>query len=116
MKKNIIVEKTFTFSVKVMKLVHDLKTTKKDYVISNQLLRSGTSIGANVWEAQCAASRKDFNNKLTIALKEANETQYWLKRLIESDNSSDNIQILIQECEEIIKILRSINLTIKESL
>ncbi|RKY47077.1 MAG: four helix bundle protein [Candidatus Neomarinimicrobiota bacterium] len=79
-----IVDKSFAFSVKIVNLVHDLKTNKKDYVISNQLLRSGTSIGANVYEAQCAASRKDFNNKLTIALKEANETHYWLKLINES--------------------------------
>ena len=116
MKKNIIAEKTFAFSVQVMKFAQELKRNTKDYVIPNQLLRSGTSIGANVWEAQCAASRKDFNNKLTIALKEANETQFWLKLINESDYSSNNIANMLQECEEIIKILRSINLTIKESL
>lgn len=116
MSDNIIVDKSFQFSVMIMKLTHCLKINNKDYVLSNQLLRSGTSIGANICEAQSAVSRKDFSNKMMIALKEANETHYWLKLINESNYSIDNIQGLIQECEEIIKILRSINLTVKETL
>ncbi len=116
MSDNIIVDKSFQFSVMIMKLNDCLKINNKDYVLSNQLLRSGTSIGANICEAQSAVSRKDFCNKMMIALKEANETHYWLKLINESNYSIDNIQGLIQECEEIIKILRSINLTVKETL
>jgi four helix bundle protein len=116
MKKNIIADKTFHFSVGIMDYVNELKENQKEYIISNQLLRSGTSIGANISEAQSAVSKRDFSNKMMIALKEANETQYWLKLLNEANGSSRKLQILIIECEEIIKILRSINLSIKKSL
>jgi four helix bundle protein len=99
-----------------MDYVNELKANQKEYIISNQLLRSGTSIGANISEAQSAVSKRDFSNKMMIALKEANETQYWLKLLNEANGSSQKLKILIFECEEIIKILRSINLSIKKSL
>jgi four helix bundle protein len=79
-------------------------------------VRNEPEQSANISEAQSAVSKRDFSNKMMIALKEANETQYWLKLLNEANGSSQKLQILIIECEEIIKILRSINLSIKKSL
>ena len=89
MRENVIVEKSFAFAVRVVKLCKYLRNTKKEYVLSKQLLRSGTSIGANISEAQRAQSRADFASKMSIALKEANETQYWLKLLLHTDYLSE---------------------------
>ena len=76
---NIIEEKSFRFAVRIVNLNKHLQTNKKEFVLSKQLLRSGTSIGANISEAQQAQSRADFLSKLEIALKEASETKYWLR-------------------------------------
>ena len=78
---NIIEEKSFAFAVRIVNLYKHLNETKKEFVLSKQLLRSGTSIGANIHEAQYAQGKRDFISKLEIALKEASETGYWLELL-----------------------------------
>ena len=86
---NVIEEKSFHFAVRIVKLNQYLRTKKKEYILSKQLLRSGTSIGANVAESQQAQSRADFISKLHIALKETAETEYWLRLLVLSDYISE---------------------------
>ena len=83
--KNVIGEKSFDFAVRIVNLYKYLANNKNEYVLSKQLLRCGTSIGANVSEAQKAQSKADFHTKMCIALKEANETLYWLKLLYRTD-------------------------------
>ena len=85
MKENAIVEKSFEFAVRIVKLARYLMNTHKEYILSKQIMRSGTSIGANVSEAQRGQSKADFTAKMSIALKEANETQYWLRLLFRTD-------------------------------
>ena len=109
MKENVIVDKTFKFSVSIVKLYQHLTDHRKEFVLSRQLLKCGTSIGANVEEAVGGLSKKDFIAKLQIAYKEARETKYWLKLLratgyvnIPDFDSLDN------DLEEITKILVSI--------
>jgi len=114
---NIILDKSFAFAVKVVKLYKHLYDDKKEYVLSKQLLRSGTSIGANINEAQAAQSTNDFIAKLSIASKEARESQYWIKLLIETDYlslSNGNTQVLQNEINEIVKLLTSIIKTTQE--
>lgn len=85
MAENAVVEKSFDFAVRIVNLYKFLSLEKKEYVLSKQLLRSGTSIGANVCEAQRGQSKADFIAKMSIALKEANETHYWLRLLQKTD-------------------------------
>lgn len=115
MRENIIVNKSFKFALKVIKITTYLEVNKKQYVLANQLLRSGTSIGANVKEGINAISKADFRNKMSIALKEANETEYWLELILYSKiiEKSDIIE-LIDECKELCKILNSIVRNSKE--
>ena len=108
---NVIVEKSKAFALRIIKLYTYLTEKKKEYVISKQLLRSGTSIGANVKEAIRGQSKADFYAKLSISLKEASETEYWLELLSESGflkNHENEYTTLYAECQEIIKILVSI--------
>ncbi|MDO4460357.1 MAG: four helix bundle protein [Clostridia bacterium] len=84
MSENKLVDLSFEFAVYIVKLVDEIKTPKSSYMI-NQLARAGTSIGANIHEAQYAQSKKDFISKLEIALKESNETSYWLRLMHETD-------------------------------
>ena len=111
---NAIETKSFDFAVRIVKLYQYLSDTKKEYVLSKQLLRSGTSIGANVSEAERAHSKADFYAKMTIALKEANESYYWIKLLNATDylNKSE-YDSLITDIDEIISLLVSITKTIK---
>lgn len=105
----IIEQKSFQFAVRIVKLSKYLRSTKKEYTLSKQLLRSGTSIGANVAEAQQAQSKADFISKLSIALKETTETKYWLKLLRATDYLSEaEFQSIFSGCVEIEKILVSI--------
>ncbi len=83
-KKNVIKEKSFSFAIEVVSL-YKVLVERKEFVLSKQLLRSGTSIGANIREAEHAQSKADFINKLSISLKEANETEYWLDILFETN-------------------------------
>lgn len=115
MKKNVIREKSFLFSVQIVKLHSEL--SKKNIDISRQLLRSGTSIGANVCEAEHAQSPRDFINKLSISRKEANESKYWLE-LLEATSYLDEekSKSLIDQVDEITKILTSIIKTMKNKI
>lgn len=111
MKDNVILDKSFDFAVRVVKLYQYLCDKKKEYVLSKQLLRSGTSIGANVNEAQAGQSKADFIAKISIASKEARESKYWVELLIKTAyiNINDNhTKSLKNDIEEIIKILTSI--------
>ena len=85
MKENAVADKSFEFAVRIVKLYKYLVQEHKEYVLSKQLLRCGTSIGANIAEAQRGQSKADFTAKMSIALKEANETEYWLKLLYRTD-------------------------------
>ena len=106
---NVIVLKSKTFAIRTIRLYQFLANEKKEFVLSKQLLRSGTSIGANVKEAIRGFSKKDFRFKLGIALKEASESEYWLELLVATDYISEaQFQSLKDDCIEIIKILTAI--------
>ena len=106
---NTILNKSFKFAVRIVKLYKFLTANQKEYVISKQILRSGTSIGANVNEAVEGFSNKDFQFKLNIALKEARETEYWLKLLHETEYISElQYSHINNDCSEILKLLVSI--------
>jgi len=105
-KINVVKDKSFDLALKIIDLYKFLRYDKKEYVISKQLLRSGTSIGANIEEAQAAQSKKDFLSKMAIASKEARETQYWLKLLIRSGYIEQND--VISDCDELVRLLTSI--------
>ena len=106
---NVIEFKSFEFAVRIVNLYKYLVETKKEYVLSKQILRSGTSIGANVSEAQKGQSIADFNAKMNIALKEANETEYWLRLLYRTDYISESeFESIEKDAKEIIAILVSI--------
>ena len=107
--ENIIEDKSFDFAVRIVNLYKYLTVNKKEFVLSKQLLKSGTSIGANVSEAQKAQSKADFHTKMTIALKEANETMYWLKLLYKTDFlSQKEFESIEPENREIVAILTSV--------
>ena len=106
-------EKSKTFAVRIIRLYKYLCDQKKEYVLSNQLLRSGTSIGANIAESECAISKKDFLSKIYIALKECAETMYWLELLFATDYlSKDEYSSIFSDCEELRKILSATTKTI----
>jgi four helix bundle protein len=115
--RNVIYNKSFSFALEIVELYKYLCFHKKEYVLSKQLLRSGTGIGANISEGLYAQSRKDFVSKMHIALKEASETEYWINLLLKS-NIVDltKVENLTKEIGEIIKILSSIISTSKETL
>ena len=106
---NAIVEKSFEFAVRIVNLWKYLAKVHKEFVLSKQLLRSGTSIGANVSEAQRGQSKADFNAKMCIALKEANETSYWLKLLYRTEFlTKTQFDSLDRDVSELISILTAI--------
>ncbi len=109
MESNVVFDKSKSFALRIIKLYKYLQEEKNEYVLSKQILRSGTSIGANISEAVRGESRADFFHKLNIALKEASETEYWLELLFLSEyidkKSYDSIG---NDCEEIIRILTAI--------
>ena len=112
---NAVREKSFRFSVRIVKLCQFLRETKKEHVMTKQLLRCGTSIGANIAESQQAQSRPDFVSKLNIALKEAVETDYWLRLLYETGYlTKKQFSSIISDCDELEKLLVSIVKTSKE--
>lgn len=104
---NIIKEKSFQFAIEIVTLYQNLKK-QNEFVISKQLLRSGTSIGANVEESSAAQTKKDFITKMSIASKEARETRYWLKLLQQSKLVDTDFSKYLNSIEELIKILTSI--------
>jgi four helix bundle protein len=116
MGKGPVYVKSFAFALRVVKLTKHLQSEKKEFVLSKQVLRSGTAIGALVREAEHAESKADFAHKMNIALKEANETQYWLDLLHQSDyidrQSFDSINA---DNEELIRLLVAIVKTSKEN-
>ncbi|MBN2668301.1 MAG: four helix bundle protein [Bacteroidales bacterium] len=114
-KNNLIQEKSFQFSLDIIKLYKYLKEVK-EFDIARQVLRSGTSIGANIEEALGAQSKRDFLSKKNISLKEARETYYWLRLLKQSDMLPNQFHYLLDDNFSIINILSSIVKTIKEQL
>ena len=108
MKDNILLSKSYKFALRTIKLFQYLSNEKKEFVLSKQVLRSGTSIGANIEEAHQGESKADFIHKLSIANKEAFETHYWLRLLRDSDLLEAKIAAsLLTDCEELQKILVS---------
>ena len=117
MKENEVKSKSMAFAKRIVFACQYLRNEKQEYVLSKQLLRSGTSIGANIAEAQYGSSRKDFLNKLYIALKECAETKYWLALLSECGYlSTAEHQSLQCDCEELLKILSSITKSSRENI
>lgn len=115
--ENVIAKKSYSFAIRVVKLYKLLSQEKKEFVLSKQMLRSGTAIGALVREAEHGQSKADFLNKMNIALKEANETEYWLMLLKDTDYLSENeFQSIIKDCSEILKLLISIVKSTKTNL
>jgi four helix bundle protein len=114
MKENVVKDKSFAFALRVVKLFQYLQSEKKEFVLSKQLLRSGTAIGALVREAEQAESTKDFIHKLAIAQKEANESDYWIELLFQSSYLNDSqYQSIIADVIELKKLLASIIITTK---
>lgn len=112
--KSAVREKSFKFAVRTVKLYQHLKKEKKEYVMGKQCMRSGTSIGANVREAQNAESTADFIHKMAIAQKECDETMYWLELMRETDFLTETeFQSMHKEAHALLKMIRSIILTTK---
>ena len=117
MADNVIKTKSFSFALRIIKLFRFLKEEKQEFILSKQLLRSGTAIGALVRESEQAESKKDLIHKLAIAQKEAHETDYWLELLFQSDYLSEaQFQSIKIDIDEINKILASIIITTKQKL
>lgn len=115
MKENVVKTKSFAFAVRIVKLAKWLQSDKKEYVLSKQVLRSGTAIGALIREAEHAESKRDFAHKMNIALKEANETLYWLDLLHESEYlEKAKLESIRPHSEELVKLLVSIVRTAKQ--
>lgn len=114
MKENVLLEKSFAFAVRVVKAYKYLVEEKKEFVLSKQFLRSGTSIGANAEEAVGGQSKADFVSKIGIAYKETRETKYWI-RLLKATEYFDETQSksLLDDLEELLKIIGSIQITSK---
>ncbi len=106
---NIIVDKSKAFAIRIIKLYQYLCDEKKEFVLSKQVLKSGTSIGANVKEAERGQTKPDFYAKMNVALKEASETEYWLELLSESGYlGKDAYESIYKDCQEILRILVAI--------
>jgi four helix bundle protein len=117
MTDNIIKDKSYEFALRIVKMYKYIVKNNVEYVLAKQLLRSGTSIGANVEEACSAQSRKDFISKLSIAQKEAFETSYWLRLLRDSGEiKKEYADDILKDCDEIISILTSILKTTKSNI
>jgi len=115
MKENVVQQKSFQFAIRVINLYKYLTNEKKEFVLSKQILRSGTSIGANIEESIGGQSERDFLSKISISYKEARETIYWLKLLKETDYiKTEEFESLFNDAEEICKILGSIQIAIKK--
>ena len=117
MKENIIKVKSYAFALRVVKLYKILCEEKREYVLSKQLLRSATSVGANVEEADAGQSKRDFIAKLQISLKEAKESHYWLRLLKDAEYIDvESFNSLIKDCNEVITILTAILKSAKNNL
>ncbi len=117
MKENIIKSKSFAFAIRIVKMYQFLTEQKKEYILSKQLLRSGTSVGAMVREAEHSESKKDFAHKMAIAQKEINETIYWLELLNETEYiDMKQFESINKDAVEIIKLITSIIKTTKANI
>lgn len=117
MKDNVVFNKSKQFAIRIVNLYKYICNEKKEFTLSKQLLKSGTSIGANIAEAICAISDKDFLSKLYIAYKECAETEYWLELLKETEYLTEQeYQSINDDCQEIRKLLSSITKTTKEKI
>lgn len=117
MRENVVKEKSFAFALRVVKLYQYLQKEKKEFVLSKQLLRSGTSVGALVREAEQAESKADFIHKLAIAQKEANESEYWIELLFQADYLAESQYSSIHaDIAELQKLLASILISTKKNL
>lgn len=115
--ENVIANKSYAFALRIIRLYQFLSEQKKEYVLSKQLLRSGTAIGAMVKESEHAQSKADFLNKMNVALKEANETEYWLMLLKDTGYINKNeFDLINADCTEILRLLISIVKSTKTSL
>lgn len=114
--ENIVKYKSMMFAKRIIRLYKYLCNEKKEFILSKQLLRSGTSIGANITEAECGISRKDFLAKMYIAFKECAETQYWLDLLLDDYINQSEYNSIKSDCDELIKMLTSITKTTRSSL
>lgn len=116
MKENIVQVKSYAFAIKIVNTFKVLQQDSKEFVLSKQFLRAGTSIGANIEEAIGGQSRKDFFAKLTIAYKEARETKYWIRLLTDTNYlDKETNRILLEDIEELLRIIGSIQKTIRNS-
>lgn len=114
---NIVLDKSYLFALRVVKLYCYLRKEKREFHLSSQLVRAGTSVGANIEEAMGGSSRKDFKAKLEIAYKESRETKYWLRLLRDSNLLEIKIaNSMINDCEELIRLLTAILNTLKAKL
>ena len=111
---SVLQEKSKIFALQIIKVCNEIRQNKRESVLTNQLIRSGTSIGANIREAAYAHGKADFVAKLQIALKECSESEYWLELLIESDYYEDNT--ILDQCIEIKKLLISSINTAKNNM
>lgn len=117
MARSILRDKSYQFAVKIIRLVQDIRSETKEFTLSDQILRCGTSIGANVREAQFGQSDRDFINKMNIALKEANESDYWLNLLRDTDYIRiEKSKSYIAECNELIAMLVATIKTMKNKI
>lgn len=115
-KDNVIADKSMAFAVRIVNLYKYLTDKRSEYVISKQLLRSGTSIGANVSESVYAQSKADFKTKMYIALKEASESVYWIELLNRTEYLTESqAKSILDDCKELIRILSSITKTLKDT-
>ena len=115
MEDNAVKKKSFSFALSVINLYQEL-VEQREFVISKQLLRSGTSIGANVEEALAGQSRRDFLSKMSIASKEARETRYWLRLLKESKLTTINVNKVLADADELVRLLTSIVKTTSDGM
>ncbi len=113
-KENVLAERSYAFAIRIVKLSQYLITEKREYVLSKQVMRSGTSVGALVSESKFAQSKADFEHKLMIALKEANETEYWINLLHDTKYiTSKEYKSLHKDINQLISLLVSITKTLK---
>jgi len=114
--RNVVKEKSYSFAIRIVKLYRFLREEKREFVLSKQLLRSGTSIGANVEEAVGGQTGKDFYHKLAIAYKECRESHYWIRLLNDTGYLTENQkESLLNDVEELLKLIGSILRTLRES-
>ena len=116
-KENIVQNKSYAFALRIIKLYKHLIYDKKEFVLSKQILKSGTAIGANIEEAIGGQSERDFLAKISISYKEARETKYWLRLLRDGEFlDHEEVDFLISECDELVRILTSIQKTLQAKI